>query len=196
MGFVMNNKLTSSGLKERTLADFCDVPGKPPCPEELKRMARNMGVNPSYINSISIKDIKNFKPFTQGRNIGGYYIGPGRVGEAVQAETMRRIKNLKSDPGYQVFVNNPNAGPVIQGVNTFINNANRARSRYSLDYQVPTVQEAQGLINIGRKYAGSSDIKDISLFDKGKALALGYNLLRKYPNIKKIADRYSNRYSR
>tara|TARA_R100001510_G_C7610644_1_gene174328 strand:- start:28 stop:594 length:567 start_codon:yes stop_codon:yes gene_type:complete len=187
----MNNKLTSSGLKERTLADFCDVPGKPPCPEELKRMAVDMGVNPSYINSISIKDIKNFKPFTQGRNKGGYFIGAGRVGEAVQAETIRRIKNLKSQPGYQVFVNNPNAGPVIQRVNRFINNADKATGRHSLNYQVPTLQESQGLINIGQKYAGSSDLKnDISLFDTGKALALGYNLLRKYPNIKKIADRY------
>lgn len=191
MGFVMNSKLTSSGLKEKTLADFCGAPGKPPCPEELRRMATNMGVNESYINSISVKDIKNFNRQTQGQNKGSYYISPGRVWETVNAETLRRINDLKNQPGYQVFVNNPNAGPVVQSVDRFINRASTARGRNSLNYQVPTVQEAQGLINIGQKYVNSSDIQsDMSVLDKVKGLTAGFNLLRKYPNFRKIYDRY------
>jgi hypothetical protein len=180
----MNKKSTQFKLKKKTSAGECGVPGKRPCKEELKHMAKKHGANKSYVKSISINDINMRKINRPGGQSN--YISPGNVGNAMRAETSRRISNIKKEQGYQTFINNKNAGPIVKRVNRFINQASKAKGQGAFDFQVPNKTEYKNLLGIGQKYANSKNLeKDMSMLDKGKALYHGWKLANKYPNIKK-----------
>jgi hypothetical protein len=154
----------------------CGGPNKPPCEEELKRMAKKQGFNESYQNSMNVSNVGPMK----SRPNGAYYMSPGHVKRAAAAESKKRNKNITSHAGYKAFTSNPNATGVIRHVKSLMKRGDAGDVRG----QIPTLKEAASLVNIGLKYANSKDImKDISSIDKVKAVYHGANLARKYPNI-------------
>ncbi len=179
----MSFKMKKSPLKKGP----CGTPGYPSCEEELKKLARQGKYPKSYIDSIKLEDagLREMK----GRF--KYFLGPGNVGQAVGAETSRRVKDIVSDPGYTALTQNPEARPIVGKIDEYIRKAEKAKGRRAQDYVIPTYQEAKGLLDIGRKYTGSKDIsEDITVLDKLKAITKGGKLLFKYPNLRKIADKY------
>ena len=154
----------------------CGGPNQPPCEEELKRMAKKQGFNESYQNSMNVSNTGSMRSMPKG----GYFMSPGHVRRAASAESKKRNKNITSHAGYKAFTSNPNATGVIKHVKSFMKKGDAG----DVSGQIPTLEEAAGLVDIGLKYTNSKDVmKDISSTDKIKAAYHGVNLARKYPNI-------------
>ena len=55
-------------------------------------------------------------------------------------------------------------------------------------FYIPTIQESEKLLNIGRKYAESKNIiKDMNPWDKGKAAFYAWQIANDYPNLERVA---------
>tara|TARA_R110001599_G_scaffold291917_3_gene495552 strand:- start:55 stop:588 length:534 start_codon:yes stop_codon:yes gene_type:complete len=159
----------------------CGGPNQPSCKDELKRMAEKQGFNKSYQQSMSVSNVGNMKK--PGVLKGGYNMTNRNVNNAATAETKKRIKNVTSHSGYKAFTKNPNSKGVIRHVKKFIDGGKKGK-RSAVKFQLPTLQEASSLIDIGKKYTKSKNImEDISLGDKVKAAYQGGKLALKYPNI-------------
>jgi hypothetical protein len=79
---------------------------------------------------------------------------------------------------------------MVSNVDKYLNKAKNNKNQ-AIKYMIPSLKEADSLLQIGDKYINSSDIaEDISILDKGKALYHGWKLLSKYPTLKKIAKKY------
>lgn len=173
----------------------CGIPGYPSCKQELKNMTANAYKNSKgikdYLGSIKLSDARPMKKITAGPAKGASFMTPGQVSDAVKAETKRRIKDLTSDSGYIALTKNRAARPIVNKITQYIERAGSASGKQVGNYIIPSKKEAEGLLNIGRKYINSKDLKkDISLVDKGKALFYGGKILYKYPNLRRIADKY------
>jgi hypothetical protein len=168
----------------------CGIPGYPSCEEELKNMTAKAGKKykgiKSYLNSIKLSDTRDMKKLPNGASFMTY----SQVADAVKAETKRRIKNLTSDPGYIALTKNSAARPVTNRITQYIKSAESARGKRAVEYIIPSKKETRGLLNIGRKYANSKDLKkDVSFADNAKALFYGAKILNKYENLAKIAKK-------
>ena len=168
----------------------CGGKGFPPCQEELVRMAKKQGANKSYRKSIRLSDVGNMKQMTGSRFGGSTYMTPGHVNKAISAETERRANEIINHPHYKALTQNKEARPIVNNVDKFLRQS-RNNKRRPEEYLIPSVKEAGTLLEIGGRYIDSKDIAaDIKTKDKIAALFQGGKLLFKYPNLRKIADKY------
>lgn len=166
----------------------CGAPGFPSCEDELIRMAEKAGANESYLSSIKVSDGGIMKKPSHFE--GASYMSRGNVNKSINAETKRRATDIISHPSYETLTQNLDARPMVSRVNNYLNNAKNNKNQ-AIKYMIPSLKEADSLLQIGNKYIDSSDIaEDISTWDKGKALFQGWKLLKKYPNLEKIAKNY------
>ena len=156
----------------------CGTPGFPPCPDEFNQMVRKIKTLPkSYKENLRYSDAK----------VTDNNVRPVNIINAVKAENARRVSAIKSDPGYKALTQNKNARPVVNRIDQYLDQA----VKKGTGYYIPTMNEAEGLLNIGRKYVGSKNImQDLNLWDKGKALFHGWRLADKYPNLENVAKGY------
>ena len=154
----------------------CGTPGNP-CPDEFNRMVQKSSLPKSYKQSLRYSDA----------GVTDNNVRPVNINNAIKAENARRVSAIKSDPGYKALTQNKQARPVVNRVDQYLDRA----ATHGVNYLIPSIKEAEGLLNIGRKYTKSKNImKDIKFGDailaKGRAEWLFY----KYPNLENVAKGY------
>jgi len=155
----------------------CGTPGFPPCPDEFNRMVRKSSLPKSYKNNLRYSDAK----------VTDNNVRPVNLNNAIKAENARRVSAIKSDPGYKALTQNKQARPVVNRVDKYLDKA----VTHGVNYLIPSMKEAEGLLNIGRKYTKSKNImKDIGFGDAIQAKARAEWLFYKYPNLENAAKGY------
>ena len=169
----------------------CGGKGFPPCQEELVRMAKKQGANKSYRKSIRLSDVGNMKQMPGSKFSGSSIMTPGHVNKAISAETERRANEIINHPHYKALTQNKEARPIVNNVDRFLRQS-RNNKRRPEDYLIPSVKEAGTLLEIGGRYIDSKDLEaDITPTDKISAVGQGLKLLFKYPNLRKIYNKYN-----
>lgn len=161
-------------MKNTRSAGPCGGPGQPSCADEFNKMVKNSKLPSSYKKSLKFSDAQ----------VTDNNVRPKNIMFATRAENKRRVNAIKNDPGYKALTQNKAARSVVKRVDSYLDQAvNKGTGFY-----IPTIQESEKLLNIGRKYAGSKDVmKDMNLWDKGKAAFYAWQIADDYPNLERVA---------